>query len=154
VIFIDSNVFLRLLTYSPNVPPIDQLRGERAAKLFRAIERGAIEATTTEVVIHEVIFVLLSDRQYRYPVTDVVPRVRYLLNLRGMWFSAENLNTYNAALDLLELNPELGFADAVIATRALSGGHTLATFDSHFEMVGKLTRWNLESLDSDAEAPE
>lgn len=96
------------------------------------------------------IFVLLSGRQYKYPVSDVVPRIRYLLNLRGMRFSTENLGSYNAALDLLELNPELGFADSVIAVRALSGEHTLATFDSHFDRLQGLALSNLENFDAEA----
>jgi predicted nucleic acid-binding protein len=146
MVFIDSNIFLRFLAYSPHVPPIDQRRGERAGALFRAIERGEIEATTTEVVLREVMFVLLSDSQYRYRVADVVPRMRYLINLRGMRFSAENLHSYNAALDLLEAQPALGFADAVIAMRSRIGGHTLATFDAHFDRVDDLGVWALEGI--------
>jgi predicted nucleic acid-binding protein len=153
VIFIDSNIYLRFLTYSPTVPVVDQRRGERAAILFRAIERGEIEATTTEVVLHEVIFVLTSARQYRYQLSEVVPRVRYLLNLRGMRFATENIDTFNAALDLLEAQPALGFADAIISARSLHGGHTLATYDSHFDRVNGLAIWNLEDLDFNAEGP-
>ncbi|CAN5628323.1 hypothetical protein BH09CHL1_BH09CHL1_12850 [soil metagenome] len=146
MIFLDSNVFLRFLTYSDSVPKIDQLRGELAERLFRSIERGEIEATTSEVVLHEVIFVLTSPRQYGWEVSEAVPRVRYLLNLRGMRFSSENLNSYNLAMDLLVRKPVLEFADAVIAIRAMEGGHTLATFDSHFKNVDLLSTWDLASL--------
>ncbi|MGH2550839.1 MAG: type II toxin-antitoxin system VapC family toxin [Thermomicrobiales bacterium] len=123
------------------------MRGERAGRLFRAIERGEIEATTSEVVVHEVIFVLSSRRQYGWEMEEVVPRVRHLLNLRGMRFSSENLNNYNLALNLLLQMPVLEFADAIIAIRTIEGGHTLATLDSHFDRVDELPTWDFESLD-------
>lgn len=145
--FLDTNVFLRLLTLSPDSPPIDQLRGERARELFLQIERGETEATTSEVVVHEVFYVLLSKAQYARTVDEVFVGMRYLLNLRGMRLSSGDRTCFNIALDLLGKHPTLGFADAMIAARSLNEGHTLVTFDAHFERVDQLETSNLESLD-------
>lgn len=48
---------------------------------------------------------------------------------------------YLRALDLYATYPKLGFADALVATHVEQQGLPLATFDTDFDAIPGITRW-------------
>ena len=62
MIFLDTNVFLRHLTAS--VDSASEHMRRAATAIFEAVERGEEEITTSEVVLHEVCFVLGEKAHY------------------------------------------------------------------------------------------
>lgn len=144
MIFLDTNVLIRYF-----VEPVtgrDHVRFGQARALFLSIESGAIRATTSEVVIHEVCFVLGSKYQYGLPPSEIIERIRSVLQFSGMSFPGGDRAIYLRALALWEQHPKLEFSDSVIAARCERSGHELATFDGHFAAITSLTRWQPDSL--------
>jgi predicted nucleic acid-binding protein len=139
VIFLDANVFLRHLTQATT--SADLPRKQQAGILFRGVERGDMLATTSEVVMHEVCFVLGSPRQYGYSVTEIAPVLRDILQWPGFFLPTQERVMFLRAFDLWEQHPQIEFSDSVIAARCERSGYELATFDSHFERVPSITLW-------------
>jgi len=140
VIFLDSNVFLRYLT-----PPIDDATRsmqEVAIDLFERVERDALDVTTSEVVLHEVCYILSSPRQYGNAPSAFVPSLASLIAFPGFRFPRGDQALYGRALELYLEQPKLEFSDAVIAARCEAAGHTLATFDRHFDAIPTVQRWS------------
>jgi predicted nucleic acid-binding protein len=100
MIFLDSNVFLRFLT--PPATAGDASRRAVAELLFELVENGDLEVTTSEVVLHEVSFVLCSPRQYRRKAAEVAPVLREMIQWPGFSIQAADLRVYLRALELWE----------------------------------------------------
>lgn len=139
MIFLDTNIFLRFL--APSTLPSALAMKEEARELFASVRRGEQEVTTSEVVIHEVYFVLQSSRQYGMAASQIVSYLQPLLGLPGMTFPGNDRQIYLQALELLRYCPKLEFSDAVIAVRAQSIGAELATFDEYLASMPFVTRW-------------
>ena len=139
MIIVDTNVFLRFLT-TP-VTPEDQQMAEAARGLFEAVERGDETITTTDVVLHEVTYLLVGRGHYAHTVEAVATAFREILNFPGFWLPQESRRRYLDALDLWERFPTLGFADALLAVIALETESELASFDRDFDRVPGLRRW-------------
>jgi uncharacterized protein len=137
--FLDANIFLRYLVE----PDSDENRVKHdvAAALFEAIERGDEEATTSEVVLAEVAFVLASKRQYDVAPETVAAVLRPILRLRGLKLPRGRKETYLRALELWSHHPALGFVDALTAAMVERGKLTLATFDADFDVFPQFVRW-------------
>jgi len=112
---------------------------------MEGIESGSVHATTSEMVIHEVCYVLGSRQQYGMEPVDIVERVRAVLLFTGMRFDGDEGGVFRAALDCWQSNPKLGFSDSVIAARCERAGHELATFDRHFADLPFLQLWRPET---------
>lgn len=132
-------MILRYLT----IPTTPELRAmhEAATALFRQVGRGEEEVTTTEVVLHEVAYVLAAKAHYNLPVADIAAALKSFLRLRGLKLPTGERRLYLRALDLYAAHPRLGFADAIIAERVRAAGIPLATFDAHFDRLPGITRW-------------
>ncbi|MEJ7900278.1 MAG: PIN domain-containing protein [Thermomicrobiales bacterium] len=143
MMFLDTNIFLRYLA-TPTTPDV-QLLAEKAHHLFAQIKTGEAEATTSEVVIHEVCFILRSRKHYGSSVAEVTQSVAAVLAWPGMTFPMGDKEIYLRALNLWSQRPKLGFADSVIAARCERSGHELATFDRHFRDLPFLDFWQPES---------
>lgn len=141
--FLDANIFLQVLG-GGNAAHVQQ-----AVSLLRRIQRGDVQATTSEVVIHEVCYVLGSKNQYGRTVAEIVGAMTGTLSWPGFWFPMGDKEIYLRALSLWSQSPKLGFADSVIAARCERAGHQLATFDRHFQDLPFLDFWQ-----PDATAPE
>ncbi|MDQ3541690.1 MAG: type II toxin-antitoxin system VapC family toxin [Chloroflexota bacterium] len=139
MIFLDVNVFLRYL--APSSSPATIVMKEVAQGLFASVRRGELEATTSEVVIHEVCYVLQSASHYRMETASVVEYLQPLIAMSGMIFPGADKRIYLRALDLLLNHPKLEFSDAVIAARAEWQGVPLATFDEYLAGMPFVTRW-------------
>jgi predicted nucleic acid-binding protein len=139
MIFLDANVFLRYLVQPTN--PAGQAMQATAAALFTAIERGDEEATTTEVVLHEVCYVLASKRHYNLPAATIADYLAPILRLRALKFPRGEKQIYLRALEIYVAHPRLEFADAIIAARCERLQIPLATFDEDLARLPTLTRW-------------
>ncbi len=137
MIFLDANYLLRTLIH-PASPEIDRMR-RIAAELFRRADRGEVELTTSDAVIAEVAFVMTSPRVYALEVSEAAARLSTVLNLRGV--KLHEKRTVLAALDLWATHPKLGFVDALTAAYAQHSGIELATFDTDFDALPGITRW-------------
>ena len=103
MIFLDTNIFLRFLIHTPE-KKFQELELV-ASDLFSAIERGEIEATTSEVVLDEVCYVLASRRQYNRTAADIVSFMAPLLRLKGIKFPDGDKRVYLRALRFTHLSP-------------------------------------------------
>ena len=140
MIFLDTNVFLRHL-----VPPSDALTTRMnvsARALFRGAESGTTEVTTSEVVLHEVLYLMTERRHYDIDVQVATDMLEYTIQLRGFRFATGEQDIYLRALALWRQRPSLGFADSVIAARCEANGWELATFDEQLGSLPNITRWN------------
>jgi predicted nucleic acid-binding protein len=143
MILIDANVFLRYL-----VEPTSEKSREQhliANHLLEEVHAGRVEATTSEVVFHDVCYVLTSPRQYGLSALTVIGMIRDILMWPGWVFPSGDHETYLRALDLWEGYSALEFSDAVIAARCERGGRDLATFDRHFDAIASIGRWPMTS---------
>ncbi|MBA2470466.1 MAG: type II toxin-antitoxin system VapC family toxin [Chloroflexia bacterium] len=147
MIFLDANLFLRFLV-PPESPELQRF-AVQARSLWRGIRERTVRATTSEVVLHEVCYVLHSPRQYGYDVPKIVKAVTSLVMLPGLDFPSGDRDIYLRALDLWSQHPKLGFADSVIAARCERAGHELATFDRHFQDLSFLQLWQPASSGTD-----
>lgn len=139
MIFLDANVILSLLTE----PTSDETRRmkEIAREIFRSVEAGQEEVTTSEVVIHEVCYILASRKHYMQSPDHIAAYLFDILLLPGFKLNQAERAVYLRALERFAEHPKLGFADAVIATRAELQGLSLATFDEYLASMPFVTRW-------------
>lgn len=114
---------------------------EQAKALFRGIDRGEREATTSEAVIAEVAYVLASKRQYGMSAEEIVARLRPLLTLPHLQLPRGRAHLYFHAFDLWLTHPKLGFVDALTAATVEGSDLVLATFDSDFDALPDIARW-------------
>lgn len=143
MIFLDTNVILSLLTE----PTSDETRRMKqiARELFQSVEAGREEVTTSEVVIHEVCYILASRKHYMQPPDRIAAYLFDILLLPGFKLNEAERAVYLRALERFAEHPKLGFADAVVATRAERQGIPLATFDEYLASMPFVTRWVSES---------
>lgn len=139
MIFLDANIFLRHLTQAAS--PATERMQAIAAALFEAIERGEAEATTTEVVLHEVTYLLTSKKHYALTWDQAAAYVMPLLRLPGLKFARGEKRIFLRALEIAAAHPKLEFADAVIAARCEGTEMQLATFDERLAALPGITRW-------------
>ncbi len=139
MIFLDANYILRYLVKP--VTTAQQAMAETTRSLFRAVERGEEVVTTSEVVLHEVIYVLASKKHYNLPSNDIATKLGIILRLKGFRLPRGEKRLYLRALDLYATYPRLGFADAVVAARVEREGIPLASFDSDFDAIPGVVRW-------------
>lgn len=137
--FLDASFIVRHLVTPTTVE--QRTMAETAHALFAAVRRGDELVTTTEVVLHEVAYVLASKHHYNQPPAAIVASLRALLLLPGFTLPRGLKRRYLRALDIYASYPALGFADAIVAAAAEQLGFPLATFDAHFNRLSGLTRW-------------
>lgn len=102
--FVDTNVFIRLLTRD------DLAKVERCLALFQQVQRGEVTLVTSEAVIAEIAYVLTSRSTYAYARGLVASSLRPILALPGL--RIEEKRTVLNALDLWE-TASLDFADCL-----------------------------------------
>lgn len=139
MIFLDTNVIVRL--FAPAMSEATERMKREPRELFDAIGRGAIEATISEVVLHEVCYVLRSPRQYGLDADRVASSLLRILGLSGMTFPGRDLEIYVRALERMGDFPRLSFADAVISVRAQVLNAQLVTCDEYLANQPFVTRW-------------
>jgi predicted nucleic acid-binding protein len=139
MIFIDANVFLRF--FAPPDTPESVTMQTVARSLIEAAVRGEEDVTTSEVVLHEVAYILTAKKHYGLPVTDVIAYLASIIQMPGMKLARGEESIYLRALDILAANPRLEFSDSVIAARTERLGVPLATFDEALAKLPFISRW-------------
>lgn len=127
MIFLDTNVILRFLT-----EPSDEKAAEMATaarKLVEEIEAGRVEATISEVVFHEVCFVLAAKSHYGLDWGQIAEILSPILEMRSLKLTTQERAIYLRALEIAANAPKLESADALILARCEHESHDLATFD-------------------------
>lgn len=131
--FLDANIILRYLTLD------DLTKAEHCLALFQRIERGEEQATTCEVILHEVLYVLSSARHYDLSHQEAAGRLRPIITLRGIKLPQKQI--YLRALDLYASAPFLDFGDALsIAHMEEQGIKEIYSYDTHFDRTGVVKR--------------
>jgi predicted nucleic acid-binding protein len=139
MIFLDTNIFLRLLT-SPTDTATERMH-HVAVRLFTDIRDGVVEATTTDLVLHEIFYVLTSKRQYGLPDALAIGMVKPIIGYRGLKLPRAERDIILRAIDIWERNPKLEFADSIVVARGQANGWHLATFDKALASIPEVTRW-------------
>ena len=98
MIFLDANFFLRWLT--PPATATDVSRSSTAVALFSRLERGDVEATTSETILAEVAFGLTSKRHYSASVEAAAETLATAIQLPGLKFPPGMKRQYLRALEL------------------------------------------------------
>jgi predicted nucleic acid-binding protein len=139
VIFLDANFFLR--HFVQPATPEEKAMQDVASALFAAIERGEEDATTTEVVLHEVCYVLASKKYYALPTADIAAYLGPVLRMAHLRLPRGEKRLYLRALDIYAARPALEYADAIVAARCERLNIPLATFDERLARLPFITRW-------------
>jgi predicted nucleic acid-binding protein len=116
-----------------------------ATDLFTAVANGEEEITTSEVVLHEICFVLGSAKHYRLDANQISDYLRPLIRMSGFKFARGEKAIYLRALEIFSTFPKLEFADSVIAARAERLELPLATFDRRLSKMSFVNLWTPET---------
>ena len=131
--FLDTNIFVRLLAAD------DPKKTDACFRLFQRIQRGEESATTTEVIIAEVVYVLSSPALYHLSHDEISARLAPLVSLRSL--KLPNKRTCLRALDLYANYPSLDFEDALsVAHMERQGISEIVTYDRDFDRLPGIKR--------------
>ena len=131
--FLDANIFLRFLTRD------DEAKAAACRALFDRLEKGEEEGTTSDVVIHEVLYVLCSPRQYGLSHDEASIRMRPLLAVRGLRLPKKRSTLH--ALDLYATYPFLDFGDALAIVQAGDDEmDAIYSYDTDFDRIPEVHR--------------
>lgn len=130
--FVDTNIFIRLLTGD------EPQKTARCLFLFQQAQRGEVTLVTSEYIIAEVAYVLTSRATYRIPRAAVADALRPLLASAGL--RVEHKESVLRALDLWE-GSNLDFEDCLsvehIRRAELDG---IYSYDRDFDRVPGVRR--------------
>lgn len=102
---VDTNIFLRYITRD------DPLKAQDTKGLFDRVIQGYEEVLTTDVIVHEVCYVLAASTFYNLSHQDVRDRLYPLLQLPAL--KMPNKELCLAALDVFAQSEKVDFADAL-----------------------------------------
>ncbi|HVC31947.1 MAG TPA: PIN domain-containing protein [Chloroflexota bacterium] len=130
---LDTNIFLRYLTRD------DDVKANACYGLFQRVGRGEEEATTNELIVAELTYVLSSRSHYNLSHDDIRARLTPILNLRGLKLPGKRRCL--RALDLYAAYPALDFEDAFsIASLEDDGLAEIYSYDRDFDQVPTVRR--------------
>ena len=130
--FLDANIFLRHLRND------DPLRSPACRQLFDSIERGTLEAWTSDLVIAEVVFVLSNKKTYNVPRADSARPLLRLLALPSL--KVANRRMYRRVFELYTTR-SMSYVDCYNAALMEHRGQTKAySYDTGFDSVPTITR--------------
>src|SRR4051812_13262339 len=104
VAYIDTNILIRYFTQ--DVPE----QAERARTLMLKLKSGEVKATTAEIILGEVVWVLSSKVLYRQSRDEIRKHLTRFLSLKGVQMPYKR--TYMRALELYAAGG-ISFGDAV-----------------------------------------
>jgi predicted nucleic acid-binding protein len=131
--FLDANIFLRYLTRD------DEVKADACFRLFQRLKSGQERATTSEVIIAEVVYVLAARTLYNLRPDEISARLRPLLAVRGLRIAHKR--SCLQALDLYATYPFLDFEDALaVAEMQRQGLQTILSYDRDFDRLEQVSR--------------
>jgi predicted nucleic acid-binding protein len=130
--FLDTNIFIRHLT---NDHPV---QSPACFKLIQDIEQGRIVGWTSDLVIAEVVFVLVSKTLYGLSRDGIRDLVLPLINLPGIRLS--NKRIYGRVFDLYTSLP-IDYTDAYNAALMENRKQTAVySYDTDFDSIPSIQR--------------
>jgi len=130
---VDANVFIRYLTGD------DAAKQHHSEELITRIRDGEEEALTTEIIVHEVCFVLTSSRHYNATHQAVRDRLTPLLQMQGLHVANKSLCL--DALDLFARSEKLDVSDAFsIALVQQHIADSIYSYDQHLDRISGAQR--------------
>lgn len=131
--FLDANIFVRALTGD------DPAKAAACERLFRRLAAGADEATTSESVLAEVVYVLASSRHYGFDRREISDSFAPYFAIRNLRIPDRDVHI--RALALYGSTPRLDFEDALTAARFEADGiDLLVSYDTGFDEIAGITR--------------
>jgi predicted nucleic acid-binding protein len=131
--FIDSNIVIRYVTSD------DAEASARASDIIRRVSAGEEMAYTTDVVIHEVAYVLASKSLYGLSHPVIAGVLKQLVLIKNL--KLQNKQVCLAALEVFAAYPQLDFADALsVATMRHKMMTEIYSFDRDFDRVPDVAR--------------
>lgn len=128
--FVDTNVFLRYLTKD------HPSKYERCREMFKRALEGEITLSTSEMVIAELIWTLLS--YYKVPKAEVVEKVSVILGTENLFVPDKNVL---ADALVLYAGKNIDFIDAYNAVfMKYQGLREIYSYDEDFEMFDDIER--------------
>ena len=137
MIFVDANLLIYALVQQDSAET--KRFGEISHQLLRRAARGEILITTSDAVLAEVAFILTAKTQANLPVPRVSSSLYGIVQLPG--FRHREKPAILRALEIWSDRPSIGFVDALTAAYAQGPGIRLATFDSDFNALPGIDRW-------------
>ncbi len=135
--FIDTNIFLRVLTGD------NRKQYTESIQILSSVKNNKLDAYTSSLVIAELVWVL--EKLYKYPKTFVIERIEGILNLNGL-----NLVDTCNLKDALQTYSKstIKYIDAAIASIAeiQEKRMTIVSYDSDFGKLPVLWRRPAELL--------
>ena len=139
--FVDANIFLRLLARD------DPAKTQACLALFQRARRGDVELHTSEAIIAEVIYVLLSPKVYARSRTEIAAGLGAVIGIRGVHVPEKT--AVLAAIDQWQQHQKLDFADCLAIAHALRAhGGNVYSYDRAVGRVDGIQRLEPE-LDQD-----
>lgn len=125
-IFLDSNIFLRAILKD------DEVKAKNCLKLFEKVDKDEITATTSMLVLNEILWVLEG---YKVERGKIAERLKAIVASNVEILGAEN---GRIVLESIGYYKEMGvdFIDALNACIARENKiQIVATYDDHFEKL-------------------
>jgi predicted nucleic acid-binding protein len=133
--FLDANIFLRFLVEAKT--PQDHPRHEATYRLFQSVEAGEAVATS-ELIVHEVLFILTSEKHYGFSKAEAVGMLKPLLEFRAVSLPRKRLIL--EALGLFRDYAFLDFPDTVSIVLSREDGYELTSYDRGLSRVPGVRR--------------
>jgi predicted nucleic acid-binding protein len=128
--FVDTNVFLRYLTKD------DPSKYERCRQMFKSALEGEITLSTSEMVIAELIWTLLS--YYKVPKAEVIEKVSVILGTENLFVPGKDIL---ADALVLYARKNVDFIDAYNAVfMKYQGLREIYSYDEDFETIEEIER--------------
>ena len=139
MILLDTNMILRFLVAPEDEDSVRMANISRS--LFREIAANLTEATVSEVVIHEVCYVLASKHHYGLDGQKIQMLVAPLFDLDGLRIPPIDRRIYLRALEIVADDQKLGSADALVLARCEAKNLLLATHDKRMNRFPTVVKW-------------
>ncbi len=120
-VFIDTSIFIRFLTQD------DQVRYRDCLEFFKLVENGVIRPYTSNIVILEIIYVLVS--LYKFPKVQVLKAIEAILKLRNLViYKTDTIK----AIEVFQ-KFKIKYGDCLIASQILN--LILISYDTEFTKI-------------------
>jgi len=121
-VFIDTSIFIRFLTQD------DQVKYRDCVEFFKLVENGSIRPYTSNIVILEIIYVLVS--LYKFPKEQVLKAIEAIFKLRNLVL-IDKTDTVKALRIFKET--KIKYGDCLIVSQM--SDLVLITYDTEFNKI-------------------
>jgi len=128
-IFIDTNIFLRVLIAGTDEKVFSDCRG-----LLEKVKLKKVSGYTSSLVLAEMNWTLSS--YYSFPKEDVVEALKSIIHLKNLGITDDFNTAY--AVDIYAQHKKVKFIDCLICSlrEIRTGGLTVVSYDRDFDRLG------------------